>query len=98
MPLGQGANGISEDLVSATIIATTAPVLLAPAMHTEMWEHPATERNLETLPDSAITSLAPKSDLWPVETSGPAGSPSPRRSWPLPGTCLAGTAMTERSW
>ena len=35
--------------MSATIIATTAPVLLAPAMHTEMWEHPATERNLETL-------------------------------------------------
>ena len=48
-PLGRVANGISEDLVSATIIATTAPVLLAPAMHTEMWEHPATERNLETL-------------------------------------------------
>ena len=47
--LGRVANGISDDLVSATIIATTAPVLLAPAMHTEMWEHPATERNLETL-------------------------------------------------
>ncbi len=47
--LGRIANGISDDLVSATIIATTAPVLLAPAMHTEMWEHPATERNLETL-------------------------------------------------
>ena len=47
--IGRVANGISEDLVSATIIATTVPVLLAPAMHTEMWEHPATERNLETL-------------------------------------------------
>ena len=47
--LGRVANGISDDLVSATIIATTAPVLLAPAMHTEMWEHPAIERNLETL-------------------------------------------------
>ncbi len=47
--LGRVANGISEDLVSATLIATTAPVLLAPAMHTEMWEHPATVRNLETL-------------------------------------------------
>jgi phosphopantothenoylcysteine decarboxylase / phosphopantothenate---cysteine ligase len=47
--IGRVANGISEDLVSATIIATTVPVLLAPAMHTEMWEHPATERNLESL-------------------------------------------------
>ncbi len=44
--LGRVANGISEDLVSATLIATTSPVLLAPAMHTEMWEHPATMRNL----------------------------------------------------
>jgi phosphopantothenoylcysteine decarboxylase/phosphopantothenate--cysteine ligase len=47
--LGRIANGISEDLVSATLIATTAPVLLAPAMHTEMWEHPAVSRNMETL-------------------------------------------------
>jgi phosphopantothenoylcysteine decarboxylase/phosphopantothenate--cysteine ligase len=47
--LGRVANGISDDLVSATIIATTAPVLLAPAMHTEMWEHPANEHNLERL-------------------------------------------------
>lgn len=47
--LGRVANGISDDLVSATLIATTVPVLLAPAMHTEMWEHPATEHNLETL-------------------------------------------------
>ncbi|HSO49123.1 MAG TPA: bifunctional phosphopantothenoylcysteine decarboxylase/phosphopantothenate--cysteine ligase CoaBC, partial [Acidimicrobiia bacterium] len=45
--IGRVANGISSDLVSSTLLATTAPVLLAPAMHTEMWEHPATRRNLE---------------------------------------------------
>ena len=56
--IGRVANGICDDLVSATLIATTVPVLLAPAMHTEMWEHPATERNLETLAVSAITSSA----------------------------------------
>lgn len=43
------ANGLSTDLVSATLIASTAPVLVAPAMHTEMWEHPATQHNLESL-------------------------------------------------
>jgi phosphopantothenoylcysteine decarboxylase/phosphopantothenate--cysteine ligase len=43
------ANGLSTDLVSATLIASTAPVLVAPAMHTEMWDHPATQHNLETL-------------------------------------------------
>jgi len=47
--LGRVAHGISDDLVSATLIATTSPVLMAPAMHTEMWEHPATMQNLETL-------------------------------------------------
>jgi phosphopantothenoylcysteine decarboxylase/phosphopantothenate--cysteine ligase len=47
--LGRIANGISDDLVAATVLATTGPVLIAPAMHTEMWEHPATVRNLATL-------------------------------------------------
>ena len=39
------ASGLSEDLLSATLLASTAPVVLAPAMHTERWEHPATRRN-----------------------------------------------------
>jgi len=47
--IGKVANGISSDLVSATLLATRAPVLLAPAMHTEMWEHPATRRNMKII-------------------------------------------------
>jgi phosphopantothenoylcysteine decarboxylase/phosphopantothenate--cysteine ligase len=47
--LARIANGLSEDLVSALLLATRAPVLFAPAMHTEMWEHPATARNVDTL-------------------------------------------------
>jgi phosphopantothenoylcysteine decarboxylase/phosphopantothenate--cysteine ligase len=43
------AHGISADLVATTLLATRAPVLVAPAMHTEMWEHPATQANVETL-------------------------------------------------
>ncbi len=43
------ASGLSEDLLSATLLASTAPVVLAPAMHTEMWEHPATRRNAAAL-------------------------------------------------
>src|SRR5581483_7712406 len=39
--LGHYAAGISNDLLTATLLATRAPVLVAPAMHTEMWEHPA---------------------------------------------------------
>jgi phosphopantothenoylcysteine decarboxylase/phosphopantothenate--cysteine ligase len=62
--LGRIANGISEDLVSSTVIATTAPVLLAPAMHTEMWEHPATTRNLETLRGFGYHTIGP--DIGPL--------------------------------
>jgi phosphopantothenoylcysteine decarboxylase/phosphopantothenate--cysteine ligase len=62
--LGRIANGISEDLVSATILATTSPVLLAPAMHTEMWEHPATVRNLATLQEYGYRVVGP--DVGPL--------------------------------
>jgi phosphopantothenoylcysteine decarboxylase/phosphopantothenate--cysteine ligase len=47
--LGRYAAGISDDLLTATLLATRAPVLVAPAMHTEMWEHPAVQENLATL-------------------------------------------------
>jgi phosphopantothenoylcysteine decarboxylase/phosphopantothenate--cysteine ligase len=47
--LARLALGLSEEPVSATLLATRAPVLLAPAMHTEMWEHPATVRNIGQL-------------------------------------------------
>jgi phosphopantothenoylcysteine decarboxylase/phosphopantothenate--cysteine ligase len=42
--IGAYAAGISSDLVVATLLATRAPVVLCPAMHTEMWEHPAVRR------------------------------------------------------
>lgn len=43
------ASGQSSDALTATVIASTAPVVVAPAMHTEMWEHDTTRRNIETL-------------------------------------------------
>jgi phosphopantothenoylcysteine decarboxylase/phosphopantothenate--cysteine ligase len=55
------ANGLSTDLVSATLLAATAPVLVAPAMHTEMWEHPATQHNLERLHTYGYHFIGPES-------------------------------------
>lgn len=43
------AHGLSEDLLSAVVLATRAPVVIVPAMHSEMWAHPATRRNLAAL-------------------------------------------------
>ena len=47
--IGKYVAGISDDLVTATLLATRAPVLVCPAMHTEMWEHPAVQENLAVL-------------------------------------------------
>jgi phosphopantothenoylcysteine decarboxylase/phosphopantothenate--cysteine ligase len=47
--LGRLANGLANDLLTNTLLATRAPVVLAPAMHTEMWEHPATQRNMSII-------------------------------------------------
>lgn len=47
--IGRLANGIADNALAATLLATRAPVILAPAMHTEMWEHPATQRNIARL-------------------------------------------------
>ena len=57
--LARTASGIADDLLSNTILATTAPVLIAPAMHTEMWLNPATQANVATLQSRGLNILAP---------------------------------------
>lgn len=47
--MAKAANGLANDLASTALLATDKPVLYAPAMNVRMWEHPATQRNLETL-------------------------------------------------
>ena len=53
--------GLSDDLLTATLLATRAPVLLCPAMHTEMWEHPAVQENLATLERRGVHVVWPES-------------------------------------
>jgi phosphopantothenoylcysteine decarboxylase/phosphopantothenate--cysteine ligase len=52
-------HGLADDLLSATLLATRAPVVLAPAMHTEMWEHPAVQDNLTTLLRRGVRVVEP---------------------------------------
>lgn len=59
--IGSYAAGLSEDLLGATLIATRAPVVLCPAMHTEMWEHPAVADNIATLVERAVHIVGPES-------------------------------------
>jgi phosphopantothenoylcysteine decarboxylase / phosphopantothenate---cysteine ligase len=53
------AAGFSDDLLTATLLATRAPVLLCPAMHTEMWEHPSVQENLATLERRGVEIVRP---------------------------------------
>jgi len=53
------AAGIADDLLTCTALATRAPILIAPAMHTAMWENPATQANLETLAARGIRFVGP---------------------------------------
>jgi phosphopantothenoylcysteine decarboxylase/phosphopantothenate--cysteine ligase len=52
--------GLSDDLLTATLLATRAPVLLCPAMHTEMWEHPSVQENLATLERRGVHVVRPE--------------------------------------
>ncbi|MFP3906938.1 MAG: bifunctional phosphopantothenoylcysteine decarboxylase/phosphopantothenate--cysteine ligase CoaBC [Acidimicrobiales bacterium] len=53
--------GRSHDLLTATALATRAPVVICPAMHTEMWEHPAVQENLSVLAERGVHIVAPES-------------------------------------
>jgi len=57
--IGRFANGLADDFLTALYLATRAPVLLAPAMNTQMWEHPAVVRNLATLADRGVRFVEP---------------------------------------
>ncbi len=59
--LGSYAAGISDDLLTATLLATRAPVVVCPAMHTEMWEHPAVQENLATVRRRGVHVVDPES-------------------------------------
>ncbi|HEX3980371.1 MAG TPA: bifunctional phosphopantothenoylcysteine decarboxylase/phosphopantothenate--cysteine ligase CoaBC, partial [Acidimicrobiales bacterium] len=58
--LARYAGGFADDLLTATLVATTAPVVVCPAMHTEMWEHPAVQHNLSVLRRRGVTIVPPE--------------------------------------
>jgi phosphopantothenoylcysteine decarboxylase / phosphopantothenate---cysteine ligase len=59
--LGLYAGGISDDLLTNVLLATRSPVLVCPAMHTEMWEHPAVQDNLRVLRTRGVQVVEPES-------------------------------------
>jgi phosphopantothenoylcysteine decarboxylase/phosphopantothenate--cysteine ligase len=75
--LARAAAGRADDLLTATLLVARCPVLLAPAMHTEMWEHPATVANVATLRARGVHVLDPASGRLTGSDTGPGRLPEP---------------------
>lgn len=75
--LARAAAGRADDLLTATLLTARCPVLCAPAMHTEMWEHPATRANVAVLRSRGVTVLEPASGRLTGRDSGPGRLPDP---------------------
>src|SRR5690242_841614 len=73
------ANGVADDFLSSTYLACTAPVLIAPAMNTTMWEHPATQRNLRQLRADGVHFVEPDAGEMACGTIGPGRLSEPER-------------------
>ena len=71
------AIGLADDLLGNTILASTAPIVIAPAMHTEMWQHPATQANIETLLGRGVIVVGPASGQLTGTDSGPGRMEDP---------------------
>lgn len=77
--IGKLANGIADDFLTSTYLAATAPVLIAPAMNTSMWHHPATQRNLQRLREDGVHIVEPDAGEMACGTVGPGRLSEPER-------------------
>jgi phosphopantothenoylcysteine decarboxylase/phosphopantothenate--cysteine ligase len=75
--LARAAHGIADDLLTNTLLTARCPVVFAPAMHTEMWEHPATVTNVATLRDRGSVVIEPAEGRLTGADSGKGRLPGP---------------------
>jgi phosphopantothenoylcysteine decarboxylase / phosphopantothenate---cysteine ligase len=73
------ANGVADDFLTSTYLASQAPVLIAPAMNTTMWQHPATQRNLQRLRSDGVRILEPDAGEMACGTIGPGRLSDPQQ-------------------
>ncbi|MGL4742790.1 MAG: bifunctional phosphopantothenoylcysteine decarboxylase/phosphopantothenate synthase [Dermatophilaceae bacterium] len=75
--LARAATGQADDLLTNVLLTARCPVVMAPAMHTEMWEHPATQANVATLIERGVRVVPPESGRLTGRDSGPGRLPEP---------------------
>jgi phosphopantothenoylcysteine decarboxylase/phosphopantothenate--cysteine ligase len=81
--LAKAAHGLADDLLTNTLLTARCPVVLAPAMHTEMWEHPATVDNVATLRRRGVVVIEPASGRLTGADTGKGRLPDPAEIFAL---------------
>ncbi|WNM25794.1 bifunctional phosphopantothenoylcysteine decarboxylase/phosphopantothenate--cysteine ligase CoaBC [Demequina capsici] len=92
--LASMARGEARDLLGNALLATAAPVVVAPAMHTEMWQNPATRANVQTLRDRGVHVIEPAIGRLTGPDSGPGRLPDPDRIVDALYGVVRGTGLT----
>jgi phosphopantothenoylcysteine decarboxylase/phosphopantothenate--cysteine ligase len=75
--MARAVAGRADDLLTTTLLAARCPVVFAPAMHTEMWDHPATRSNVATLRERGVHVIEPASGRLTGTDTGPGRLPEP---------------------
>jgi phosphopantothenoylcysteine decarboxylase/phosphopantothenate--cysteine ligase len=75
--IAKAAHGLADDLLTTTLLTARCPVIFAPAMHTEMWEHPATVDNVATLRSRGVIVIEPASGRLTGVDTGKGRLPEP---------------------
>ncbi len=91
--MARAAAGMAGDLLTATLLTARCPVLYAPAMHTEMWEHPATQANVSLLRSRGAIVLEPAVGRLTGQDSGPGRLPEPTAIFAVAARLLARGAL-----
>lgn len=89
--IARASHGIASDLLTNTLLSTKAAVILAPAMHSQMWEHPATQHNVALLRERGYLVLNPDEGRLTGEDSGIGRLPSPQSILDFVENVLIGT-------
>ncbi|MFI2711671.1 bifunctional phosphopantothenoylcysteine decarboxylase/phosphopantothenate--cysteine ligase CoaBC [Micromonospora sp. NPDC018662] len=87
--LARAAHGLADDLLTNTLLTARCPVLLAPAMHTEMWEHPATVANVATLRSRGVRVIEPAVGRLTGRDTGKGRLPDPAEIFAVARRALA---------
>ncbi|NLG21368.1 MAG: bifunctional phosphopantothenoylcysteine decarboxylase/phosphopantothenate synthase [Actinomycetales bacterium] len=95
--LARAAHGQADDLLTNTLLTARCPILMAPAMHTEMWTHPATAANVARLREHGVEVLDPDSGRLTGADTGPGRLPEPEEIFAAAMALVGGAAPGEEA-